>query len=120
MPRCTIVRTGDPDADRQKIADIVAETEARRVIIGLPMSLDGRRGPSARAVEQEAAELARFLSSRDVQVDTFDERLSTVSAERQLADAGHRSISRRKVIDQAAAAVILQAWLDSHPETRDD
>ncbi len=91
MPRCTIVRSRDPEADRKRIADIVDETEARRVIVGLPIGLDGRRGPAAVAAEQEAAELERMLSSRDVGVEMFDERLSTVSAERQLVDAGHRA-----------------------------
>lgn len=118
-PRCTIVRSGDPQADRQKVADLVDETRARRVVVGLPISLDGRRGTAARAAEQEATELRDLLESRGVEVETFDERLSTVTAERRLADAGHGSIARRKVVDAAAATVILQAWLDSHQQTRD-
>jgi putative Holliday junction resolvase len=49
-----------------------------------------------------------------VEVETFDERLTTVSAERQLIEAGRRSRARRRVIDEAAATVMLQAWLDAH------
>lgn len=119
VPRCTIVRSHDPEADRKRIADIVDETEARRVIVGLPIGLDGRRGPAAVAAEQEAADLERLLSSRGIELEMFDERLSTVSAQRQLLEAGHRAAAQRKVIDQTAAAVILQAWLDSRRGSRD-
>ncbi len=88
---------------------------ARRVVVGLPLSLDGRRGPAARAAQAEADQLAQTLEPLGVAVETFDERLTTVSAERSLAEAGRRRAQPAHVVDQAAAAVMLQAWLDAHP-----
>lgn len=113
-PRCTILRSGDAVTDRTKIAAVVTESGARGVVVGLPVSLDGRRGPAARAAQREAAALAEHLAPDGVEVEVFDERLTTVSAERRLSESGHRGPARRRVIDQAAAAVMLQAWLDKH------
>jgi putative holliday junction resolvase len=79
------------------------------VVVGLPLSLSGAAGPAARAAAEEADALAVVVG---VPVETFDERLTTVSAERALRAGGTRAPSRRKVIDKAAAAVMLQAWLD--------
>jgi putative Holliday junction resolvase len=118
-PRCTILRSGDPVADRAKVAAVVVESGAQRVVVGLPVSLDGRRGPAARSAEEEASALAKLLGPQGVDVETFDERLTTVSAERQLLEAGHRGRARRRVIDQAAATVMLQAWLDAHSSEDD-
>lgn len=111
-PRCTISRGTDPDADRAQLVALVAETGARRVVVGLPLSLDGSRGPAARAAQAEARALADLLRPDGVEVETFDERLTTVSAERQLGEAGRRGRARRRVVDEAAATVMLQAWLD--------
>jgi len=121
-PRCTILRSGDRNADRSKLAEVVSETGATIVVVGLPVSLDGRRGPAARAAEEEARALAEVLHPEGVTVETYDERFTTVSAERRLSEAGHAGRSRRDVIDQAAAAEMLQAWLDAHSartESRD-
>lgn len=113
-PRCTILRSGDAAADRAEVAAIVLDSGARRVVVGLPVSLDGRLGPAARSAGQEASALAELLRPQGVEVETFDERLTTVSAERQLLEAGRHSRARRRVIDEAAATVMLQAWLDAH------
>jgi putative Holliday junction resolvase len=96
------------------VAAIVTESGAQRVVVGLPVSLDGRRGPAARSAGEEASALAELLGPQGVDVETFDERLTTVSAERQLVEAGRRGRARRQVIDQVAATVMLQAWLDAH------
>ena len=111
-PRCTVVRSGDPEADRASVVAVVLEAEARHLIVGLPLSLDGRRRRAAVEAEEEAAALRALLAPQGVEVETFDERLTTVTAERSLAAAGRSGRKRRPVIDQAAAAVILQAWLD--------
>lgn len=113
-PRCTIERSGDAAADRAALAAVVEEVEARRVVVGLPLSLNGRRGPAARAAQADADELAQLLAPRGVTVETFDERLTTVSASRSLRDAGLGGRAQRAKIDQSAAAVLLQAWLDGH------
>jgi putative Holliday junction resolvase len=81
------------------------------VVVGMPLSLDGTAGPAARQVAREAAELACHLP---VPVETYDERLTTAQAHRLLAEQGLDERARRKVIDQTAAAVILQSWLDQH------
>ena len=113
VPHGTVERSGDPDRDRAALAALVQELGAEAVVIGLPLSLDGGVGPAAQAAEAEAAALADVLG---VPVDLVDERLTTVSAHRSLARAGVRSRSRRRVVDQVAAAVLLQSWLDGHPD----
>jgi putative Holliday junction resolvase len=115
-PRGTIERSGDPAADRAAIVAAVEEEHAGRVVVGLPLSLSGRHGTAARAAQAEADELASILAPLGIAVETFDERLTTVTAARSLSDAGRRGPRQRARIDQAAAAVLLQAWLDRQRE----
>lgn len=103
------IRTGAPQ-DIRSVAALVAEHGATRVVVGHPLSLSGERGAAAANAERFAAVLRDAL---EVPVDLQDERLTTVEAERGLAAAGVRGRDRRAVVDQAAAAVILQAWLDA-------
>jgi putative Holliday junction resolvase len=112
-PRDTVERSGDPEADRARVVALVLEAGARHLVVGLPLSLDGRRRSAAVAAEEEAAALRTLLEPRGVEVETFDERLTTVSAERSLAAAGLSGRARRRVVDRSAAAVLLQAWLDT-------
>ena len=114
-PYTVIPRSGDDAADWARIADVVRELAAEAVVVGLPLSLDGSVGPAATAAEVEAVALRQVL---DVPVECYDERLSTVSAERSLAASGVRGTARRKVVDQVAAAVLLQSWLDSRRTVR--
>lgn len=111
-PRSTLVRTGDVERDRRALVDLVLAEGATVVVVGHPLSLDGTRGPAARAAEDEAASLAVLLEDRDVAVELFDERLTTVSAHQALRAAGTKGRDQRKVVDQTAAAVMLMAWLD--------
>ena len=111
-PWGTIERGPDPEADRHALAELAVRLEAERVVVGLPVSLDGRRRQAAQAAQKEADALERLLAPRDIAVETFDERLTTVSAARALSDAGHRRARQRARVDRAAAAVMLQAWLD--------
>jgi putative Holliday junction resolvase len=108
-PRTVLVRTGARAEDHRRIADLVAEEEAEVVVVGLPLSLDGSRGPAAQAAAAEAEELRAVAG---VPVELFDERLTTVSAQRALTEAGVRGDAGRRVVDKVAAAVMLQAWLD--------
>jgi len=85
------------------------------VVVGLPRSLDGTDGPAAEAVRAEVDELAVVAG---VDVELADERFSTVMADRLLAAGGRRGRARRAVVDQTAAAVILQGWLDARAATR--
>lgn len=108
-PYSVIERSGDPDADRRRIAEVVREVGAGTVVVGLPLSLDGSRGPAATAA---AGEVDALRDALDVPVEVHDERLSTVSAHRSLASSGVKGAARRRVVDQVAAAVVLQSWLD--------
>jgi putative Holliday junction resolvase len=102
------VRRGKGDLDR--IAEIVAEHEAIEVIVGLPMSLSGREGPAAEAARDFAVKIADRLPPEVVRL--YDERLTTVTAESGLRERGVKGQARRQVVDQVAAAVLLQAALD--------
>lgn len=113
VPRTTVVVPQDDDeAVVGALVGLVDETGATAVVVGLPLSLDGRRGPAARAALATAERLHRALSPRAVAVETVDERLTTVTAHKQLAAAGRRSRQRRGTVDETAATVLLQAWLD--------
>lgn len=109
-PYETVTRVGDRLKEHQRLAELVAETDAAVVVVGLPRSLDGSEGPAARKVRREVAKLRAHLA---VPVETYDERLTTVSADRSLQVMDVKGARRRQVVDQVAAAVLLQAWLDS-------
>jgi putative Holliday junction resolvase len=108
-PHSVLERAIDHAADHAAIAALVDELGAERVIVGLPLSLDGKMGPAARAAVAEADALGDVLA---VPVETYDERLTTVTADRSLSSLGLSGQARRRVVDKVAAAVILQAWLD--------
>jgi len=108
-PRTVLARSGDVVRDHQRIVELVADEEAELVLVGLPLSLDGSEGPAAHAARHEIEALRSVLS---VPVEEHDERLTTVSAHRLLAERGLDTRARRKVVDSAAAAVLLQTWLD--------
>ncbi len=76
------------DRDRRALVDLIVELEATVVVVGLPLSLDGSRGPAAAAAMAEADALAAALAGHGVPVELIDERLTTVSAERALAEGG--------------------------------
>jgi putative Holliday junction resolvase len=109
-PHAVIERTGDDGADRAALAAMVDALDAERVVVGLPRSLDGTLGPAARAALEEIEALAAVLP---VPVETHDERLTTVAADRALRAQKVRARARRRVVDKVAASVILQSWLDS-------
>ncbi|WP_334142837.1 Holliday junction resolvase RuvX [Rhabdothermincola sp.] len=111
-PLEVLARSGDRALDHQRIGQLVDDTAAERVVVGLPLSLDGSIGPAAAAVLEEVDELAAALH---VPVETYDERLTTVTADRALTERGLRAEARRRVVDKAAATVLLQAWLDGRP-----
>ena len=105
-----VLRSGDRRGDHRRLAALVDEWEAEVVVVGIPYSLDGSVGPMARKMGAEADEIAAHLA---VPVETYDERLTTVTAERSLMEQDLRGPRRRQLVDMVAAAVMLQAWLDS-------
>ncbi|HZD01849.1 MAG TPA: Holliday junction resolvase RuvX [Actinomycetes bacterium] len=109
-PLVTLPRRG-PAEDAGTIGRLAAECDATVVVVGLPVSLSGREGPAARAVRAYVDELRELLP--ELAFELADERLSTVSAERALVEGGVRRRARRDLVDQVAASVFLQAWLDA-------
>ena len=117
-PLAVLERTGDRSADHAAILRAAAENEASMIVVGVPYSLaSGRPGPAARAALAEVAELSERAAAAapPLAVDTHDERLTTVTAQRSLATGGVRAKDRRGLVDKVAAAVMLQSWLDGHP-----
>ena len=108
-PLEVVARSGDRGRDHRRLLALADEWEVEILVVGLPLSLDGSTGPAARGVLEEVAVLADLSP---VPVDTYDERLTTVTAQRQLADAELDGRARRQVVDMVAAAVLLQGWLD--------
>ena len=104
----TIERKG-VKTDMGKIAAIVQEENVRKIIVGFPRNMDGSLGGSARKVEDFIKVLQPHLN---IPVETWDERLSTVSAQKVLIKGDVRRKKRKKVVDQLAAVIILQNYLD--------
>ncbi|HWR71440.1 MAG TPA: Holliday junction resolvase RuvX [Dehalococcoidia bacterium] len=107
-PLTRIERTDD-EAAVKAIADLVAKHEAKAVVAGLPYTMSGSLGPQAVSVQDFLRKLAESLS---VPIQTSDERLSTVTAMQGMIEAGASRESRKGKIDAAAAALILQWYLD--------
>lgn len=100
------VRETDPVV---RVAQIVEQKKAEIVVLGLPKNMDGTMGVAA----EKARAFAEKLRAKGITVRMWDERLSTVAAQRNLHEAGRNAKTSREVIDQAAAVIILQGWLDS-------
>ncbi len=98
---------GDPIA---RIAVLAREKNVERIIVGLPRHLDGRAGESAEKVMAFAEKLRTRVNC---EVRTWDERLSTVAAHRSLREAGKSTRQTRGYVDQVAAQILLQSYLDS-------
>jgi putative Holliday junction resolvase len=105
------VQSRGPDhaTDHDAIVAVAATQEVARIVVGLPRSLSGREGPAARAARAEAEELRARTS---LPVDLHDERFTTVSATRRLRESRARA-SKRDPVDAAAAAEMLQSYLDA-------
>lgn len=110
LPRETLERKS-PVADLAAITALVKEEDAQTVVVGHPRTLLGKSGLAAGRAEEFARRLQELLP--EVKVVLWDERLSTAQSERALIGAGLSREARRKVVDQSAAALILQSWLDA-------
>ncbi len=108
IPLTVIDRAGE-EADLRAILTLIKEWGIDRIVVGLPRSLDGSIGKQAESV----LAFSKWLSQRtSIPIDTWDERLSTVAAERLMRDAGMKSGKRKAHRDAMAAAIILQDYLD--------
>ena len=100
----------------QRVSEVVQSSEVGRIVVGLPLNMDGSRGPMVEAVE---AFVTKLKASISVPVEMWDERLSSKMAERVLLEADMSREKRKRVIDKMAAQAILQGWLDAHAEPMD-
>jgi len=111
----TIRRTSE-SKDLLALAGVMAEQEVGEIVVGLPLNMNGTRGPQA----EKAETFARKLRERfGLPVHLWDERLSTVAAERSLLEADLSRKKRKQVIDQVAAALFLQSFLDKRGQHSD-
>jgi putative Holliday junction resolvase len=108
-PLTTIQRRSERE-DVQAVLDLVEEHDVGEIVVGMPLSLSGERGPQARQVGRFRAALA---ARAGVKTTDQDERYSTVQAERLMRQAGAEPSRERERVDAAAAAVVLQAYLDA-------
>ncbi|MBL3698078.1 Holliday junction resolvase RuvX [Leucobacter luti] len=109
----TVARDAAGITDLARLAEIAAELDAFEVVVGLPLNMRGEHTPSTDDATGFAARLAARLAPAGIGTRLVDERLSTVSAQGQLRQAGKKTKQSRSIIDQAAAVVILQHALDS-------
>lgn len=114
-PLTVLYRSGRLAVDHRRIGELVTEEEAELVVVGLPISLDGAEGRAARAARTEIAMLASVL---DVPVVSHDERFTTKTAQDALRLGGVKRAKQRAVVDKVAAAVMLQAFLDTRAGER--
>ena len=108
IPLTVVDRAGE-EADMEKLLALSREHGVERIVVGLPLSMNGSIGRQAEKVLAFSRSLSEHV---DIPVDTWDERLSTVSAERLLLDSGMKREKRKGKRDAMAAAIILQAYLD--------
>lgn len=105
----TVRRTGIKK-DLQELGEIIEEYDVKKIVVGLPKNMNGTIGPQC----QKVLEFNERLSKRfdDIEIIQWDERLTTVAAERTLIEADVGRKKRKEVIDKIAAVHILQGYLD--------
>ena len=106
----TTIESNREDATIDEVIRLADENEVGEIIVGMPLSLSGRKGPQARLVAQFVGALKDRV---DVPVKTIDERYSSVDAERIIRESGSSPSRNKARIDSVAAAIILQSYLDS-------
>ena len=107
------IRRTSVERDFARIGELIKEHEVSTLVVGYPKNMNGSIGERAQICEAFAEELR--TSFPNCKVVLWDERLSTVAAEKVLVDADMRRNKRKKIIDMMAAVVILQNYLDSKP-----
>lgn len=96
----------------ERILEIIRARDIQTIVVGMPRNMDGTYGGAA----TKSREFIETLKARtSLHVVAWDERLTTVSAKRSLHEAGRNTRKQRPVIDQVAAQIILQSWLDATP-----
>ncbi|MFW2389986.1 MAG: Holliday junction resolvase RuvX [Polyangiales bacterium] len=94
-----------------RLRDALVDDEVSLAVVGLPLRLDGTEGEAARRARAFGEALSEALG---IEVVFWDERLTTVAAERSLREMGRRGTKSRSVVDQSAATILLQGYLDAN------
>lgn len=94
----------------ERLRQIIAEKEVSLIVIGVPRNMDGTYGPAAAKVQEFVTTLKDAVT---VPIKTWDERLTSVQANRYLIEADVRRSKRKEKVDKTAAAILLQSYLDS-------
>ncbi|MBI4287491.1 MAG: Holliday junction resolvase RuvX [Chloroflexi bacterium] len=110
-----VIASRGAEADVAGILKLVQDNAAERVVVGMPLSLDGSAGPEAQRVQEFIGLLSR---SSPVPVESWDERLSTVAAEREMIAGGAGRSRRKQWRDAVAASLVLQSYLDRVRDVR--
>lgn len=113
-PLTVITRGKTQRLDHEEIARLVVAEEAKGIVVGLPLNMDGSSGAAAQAAEREVERMATVVN---VPVYLHDERRSTVQADQSMVQRNMNAADRRAVVDKVAAAFILQSWLDAQRES---
>lgn len=98
------------DAFLKRLNEILAEKQVAEILIGMPRNMDGTYGPAAEKVREFIAKLKETIT---IPIRTWDERLTSAQANRMLIQADMRRDKRKTRVDAAAAAILLQSYLDS-------
>lgn len=116
-PLTVVERSKTRQADHANIRRLVEEYEAEAVVVGLPLNMSSKITTAAQSTIDEAEQLRGVLT---VPVHLYDERLTTVTADRSLMEMQMKADARRRVVDKVAAAVMLQAFIDHRRHQRND
>lgn len=114
-PLTVVERSKSRSHDHANIARLVEEYEVEAVVVGLPLNMSGKVTAAAQSAKEETEQLRAALG---IPVYLYDERLTTVTANRSLMEMEMKSDARRRVVDKVAAAVMLQAYLDHRRNER--
>ncbi len=112
----TTVRRKNIKADLAEVARLIAEYQVTHLVVGLALNMNGSEGPRAEQCRKFGDAIGEVSS---LPVIYWDERLTSVAAERSLLEADVSRAKRKQVVDQVAAVFILQGWLESQSPTRD-
>ena len=111
FPRETVEARGGVEEAARRVRDALCDDQVCLAVVGLPLRLDGSEGEAARRARAFGRVLGKTLG---VEVVFWDERLTTVAAERSLREMGRRGVKGREVVDQSAATILLQGDLDAN------
>jgi len=111
FPRETIQARGGWADAASRVKAALADEDVTLLVVGLPLRLDGTEGEAARRARGFGAALGEAFG---IEIVFWDERLTTVAAERSLSEMGRRGAKRREVVDQSAATILLQGYLDAN------